>query len=82
MKTSKKDYTELTKIAKKLNMVPYIDRWGKTIKGQYTLDLHNAPIDLSACDNEEKSILLAALQQLSKDVDDSFHDSIERSFMD
>lgn len=73
-----KDYTRMTQIALMCGLVPYVNRWGKTQEGVYTLKGLDAPIDLSACKEDEKSVLRTALQQLSERVDDSNNDTIER----
>lgn len=81
MKDTPRDYTKLTEIAKLLGIIPYINRWGQIEAGKYTLEGYDAPIDLSACAEDEKSILKTALVQLSKQVDDSYHDAIERDLI-
>jgi hypothetical protein len=82
MKTKDLDYTELTLMAKSLGMVPHTNRMGQIVKGKYTLEGYEAPVDLSACAKDEKSILLTAIQQLSNSVNESYHNGIERDFID
>lgn len=82
MKKNERNYDNLTEIAKKLNLVPHLDRFGNAVEGSYTLEGYEAPIDLSACEEDEVSILKTALEQLSKSIDDAYHMSIERDFLD
>ena len=82
MKNTPRDYTILTLIAKACGMVPHKDRFGTTRDGVYTLEGLEAPVDLSACAEDEKSILKTALKQLSEEVDDAEHNAIERDFQD
>ncbi len=82
MKDSPRDYTKLTAIAKFCGMIPYTDRMGKIVDGKYTLKGLEAPIDLSACAEDEKSILITALRQLSEQADEEYHRNIERDFQD
>ena len=64
MKHTQKDYTKLNLIANKLGFVQYIFK--KEIKeGFYTLKGLDAPIDLTACGEDEISILKTAVRQLS-----------------
>ncbi len=71
-----KDYTTLTAIAAHCGMVPFKDRSGVIIPGLYTLEGFHAPVDLSACAEDEKSILKTALKQLSENADNHFHMAI------
>lgn len=71
------DYSRLTAIAKHCGLVPYVEN-DKVIAGMYTLEGLNAPVDLSACAEDEKSILRTAVRQLSEQADDSYHRGIER----
>ncbi len=82
MKFRNKDYTRLTAMAKNCGMIPYMNRWGKIEEGKYTLEGLEAPIDLSACAEDEKSILRTAVRQLSEQVDESYHNAIERDLRD
>ena len=78
MKDTPRDYTKLTEIAKSLGMMPHKNRWGMVEAGKYTLYNFHAPIDLSACAEDEKSILKTALRQLSERADNAYNDAIER----
>lgn len=82
MKAQKRDYTVLTQIAEKCGLKPFVDRMGRNPEGQYSFGHLYAPVDLSACAEDEVSILKTAVEQLSKDVDESYHNSIERDFLD
>lgn len=82
MKKNGRNYDNLTEIAKKCNLVPHLDRIGHIVEGSYTLEGYEAPIDLSACAEDEVSILKTALEQLSKFIDDVYHMSIERDLLD
>lgn len=82
MKKIKFDYTNMTKLAEKLGLVPYIGRGGRVEEGKYTLEGLNAPVDLSACAEDEISILKTALKQLSEESDNAYHMSIERGLAD
>lgn len=82
MKKNERNYDNLTEIAKKCNLVPYSNRFGRTFEGSYSLQGCEAPIDLSACAEDEVSILKTALEQLSKSVDDAYHSSLERDLLD
>jgi hypothetical protein len=77
--TGQRDYSILTRHAKNCGMVPYTNRFGKIEEGKYTLEGLNAPIDLSACAEDEKSILRTAVKQLSEQIDEAYHNSIEKS---
>jgi hypothetical protein len=66
MKDTPRDYTRLTAMARYCGMIPYVNSCGKTEEGKYTLEGFEAPIDLSACAEDEKSILRTAVRQLSK----------------
>ena len=81
MKQTPIDYTRITEIAKHCGMIPYTNRYGKIEEGKYTLEGFEAPIDLSACAEDEKSILRTAVAQLSKQVDEAYQDAIERDFL-
>lgn len=82
METQEKDYTIMTAIAGFCGLVPYVDRWGKIKEGVYTIEGLHAPVDLSACAEDEKSILKTAMRQLSEIIDNSFHMAIERDILD
>jgi len=82
MKDTPTDYEKLTAIAKHCGMVPYKNRWGISEEGKYTIDGLFAPVDLSACAEDEKSILRTALIQLSKQIDESYYDAIEKDFLE
>lgn len=77
MKPTKRDYTRLTQIAKYCGLIPYTDSVGNVRKGFYTIEGLEAPVDLTACAEDEKSILKTALRQLSEQADESFHNRIE-----
>lgn len=81
MKNTNRDYSVLTQIAKHCGMIPFVDRMGNVKLGFYTLEGFHAPIDLTACAEDEKSILRTALKQLSEQSDNAYHDAIERDFM-
>ena len=72
------DYTSVTKTAKALGFTPYKNRWKKLIAGVFTLNGYHSPVDLSACANDELSILKTATLQLSKKVDEQYHLMIEQ----
>ena len=72
------DYTAITKTAKALGFTPYKNRWGKHLAGVFTLNGYHSPVDLSACANDELSILKTATLQLSKKVDEQYHLLIEQ----
>lgn len=78
MKDTPRDYTKLTAIAKHCGMVPYTNRAGQIVVGKYTLKGLEAPVDLSTCAEDEKSILRTAVRQLSEQVNESYHDAIEK----
>ncbi len=78
MKDTQRDYTKLTAMAKHCGIIHYTNRWGKIQEGKYTLEGFEAPIDLSACAEDEKSILRTAVRQLSEQADESYHNAIER----
>jgi hypothetical protein len=80
METQEMDYSRMTIIAGYCGLVPYTDRFGKVKEGVYTIEGLNAPVDLSACAEDEKSILKTALRQLSEIVDESYHMGIERDY--
>ena len=82
MKDTPRDYTTLTIIAGHCGLIPYTDRYGKIVEGRYTLKGLNAPIDLSACAEDEKSILRTAVRQLSEQVDEAHHNAIERDLQE
>ncbi len=73
-----RDYSTLTQIAKFCGLVPYVGRTGQVEAGKYTMEGLNAPVDLSACTEDEKSILKTALKQLSEQADEAYHNNIER----
>ncbi len=82
MKNNKnKDYTKLTAVCAGLGIVPCTDTRCQIIPGFYELKPYNAPIDLTACGEDEISILKTALYQFSKQADDDWHNAIEKSFM-
>ena len=72
----------MTIIAGYCGLVPYVDRWGKIKEGVYTIEGLHAPVDLSACAEDEKSILKTALRQLSEQAEESYQNAIERHFLD
>lgn len=76
------DYTAMTAHAKNCGLVPYTDRWGKLKEGFYTMEGLEAPVDLTACALDEKSILRTALRQLSEQSDKAHHNSVERNLRD
>jgi len=82
MKPTKRDYTILTQIAKHCGMIPYTDRFGMIKEGLYSLEGFEAPIDLSACAEDEKSILKTAVKQLSEQADEAYHNAIEKYLAD
>jgi hypothetical protein len=82
MKTTNRNYLVLTHIAKRCGMIPYTDRMGKVKDGFYTLEGLDAPIDLTACAEDEQSILRTAVRQLSELADEAYHASIERDLQD
>lgn len=82
MKKNERNYDNLTEIAKKCNLVPHTNRFGRASEGVYTLEGYEAPIDLSACAEDEISILKTALEQLSKSIDDAYHMAIESDLLD
>ncbi len=82
MKDTPRDYTKLTGIAKFCGMIPYTNRMGKIEDGKYTLEGFEAPIDLSACAEDEKSVLKTAVRQLSEEVNESYHNGIEKDLQD
>jgi len=77
MKDTPRDYTKLTAIAKNCGMVEY-KKWGVIQQGIYTIEYLEAPVDLSACAEDEKSILKTVLKQLSDSIDNSYHEALER----
>ncbi len=77
MKPIKRDYQELTAHALNCGMEPFKNRNGNIEEGIYTLIGKNAPVDLSACAADEKSILRIALKQLSEQADELYHAGIE-----
>lgn len=77
MKDTPRDYTKLTAIANNCGMVEY-KKWGVIQQGIYTIEGLEAPVDLSACAEDEKSILKTALKQLSESIDNSYHEALER----
>ena len=82
MKKTNMDYTRLTAIAKNCGMIPHKNRMGVIQNGFYTLEGLEAPIDLSACAEDEKSILRTAVKQLSAQVDEAHHNAIEKDLQD
>lgn len=82
MKQTPIDYTKITAIAKHCGMIPYTNKYGKIEEGGYTIEGFEAQIDLSACAEDEKSILRTAVMQLSKQVDEAYQDTIEIDFLD
>ncbi len=81
MKKIPTDYTAMTAHAKNCGLVPHLNRDGSVKEGFYTLEGKHAPIDLSACALDEKSILRTALQQLSEQADEQYHAGIEQNLM-
>ena len=80
MKANKnRDYTILTQIAAHCGLVPYEGREGS---GKYSIEGLYAPVDLSACAEDEKSILKTTVKQLSEQVDEHFHSGLEKNFND
>ena len=82
METQEKDYTMMSILAGYCGLVPYIDRWGNIKDGVYAMAGLNAPVDLSACAEDEKSILKTAVKQLSEQIEESYQNAIERDLMD
>lgn len=79
MENEDRDYAALTEIAKHCGMVPYKNRWGEIEKGTYTTEGFEAPVDLSACKEDEKSILKTAVKQLSERLNEAYHDSLREA---
>ncbi len=79
MKKTLADYARLTEIAAHCGLVPHKYSDGKIKEGFYTMEGLHAPVDLSACAEDEKSILKTALKQLSEMADDSYHAGIEHN---
>ena len=77
-----RDYSRLTQFAANCGMVPWHDRMGNICPGFYTLEGKQAPVDLTACAEDEKSILKTALVQLSEEVTESWHNAIEKDLQD
>jgi hypothetical protein len=70
----------MTAIAGFCGLVPYVDRYGKLKEGVYTMEGLHTPVDLSACAEDEKSILKTALKQLSEQIEEYFHNNnVERA---
>ena len=82
MKTTQRDYTKMTELCEKLGMSKYTNRMGNVVDGFYTLNGMEAPVDLTACAEDETSILKTALKQLSEQCDESYHQSIEKDLAD
>ncbi len=78
MKETTRIYARLTATAKNCGMIPYKNRWGKIEDGIYTLEGFEAPVDLSACAEDEKSILRTAVRQLSEQAQASWDRMVER----
>lgn len=66
MKELNKDYTNMTAIAARLGLVPYN---GILNIGLYSYKGLNAPVDLSACAENEISILKTSVSQLSEHIE-------------
>ena len=78
MKPTKKDYSKINTITELLGLVRYRNRFNIVQEGFYTFsDLH-APIDLTACAEDEISILKTAVRQLAKQADNTYHNSLEK----
>lgn len=77
-----KDYTNLNRLAEKCGFVPSTNRMGQIELGIYTLKGYEAPVDLTECPENEFSILKTAVEQLSIQVNESYHNSIERDLLD
>ncbi len=77
MGKQKRDFTLLDICAGHCGLVPYYEYTGAKHRGLYSLPDKQAPIDLSECAEDEKSILKAALVQLSEKVNDDFWETIE-----
>lgn len=75
MNITNRDYTRMTEMAARCGMVPYI-QFNKVVPGRYTVSGLEAPVDLSACAENEKSILRTAVRQLSEEVDEIYWESI------
>lgn len=82
MKPIKRNYDTLTAICKGLRFIPYTNRLGNAVEGVYTLEGLHAPVDLSACAEDETAILKEAVSQLSQSTDDLYHVGIERDLND
>lgn len=78
MKDTPRDYTNLTAIAEYCGMTPYKDRFGILQPGEYSFKGLRAPVDLSACAEDEKSILRTAVEQLSQQIEDAYYEACER----
>lgn len=78
MKYKNRDYSKLTAIAAHCGMIPFQDRFGKMAEGVYTLKGFHAPVDLSACAEDEKSILRTAVKQLAERADEAYNNAIEK----
>jgi len=81
MKDTPRDYTNLTAIAKQCGLVPHISVFGQIHNGLYTLEGLNAPVDLSACAENEMSVLRTAVKQLSEIADENYHRGLENDLI-
>ncbi len=76
------DYTRLTDIAKSLGFVQHLELLLTPVPGFYTLNGFRAPVDLTACAEDEISIMKTAISQLSERVDADYWERIEESDRD
>lgn len=67
MKTGTRDYTNLNTVALKCGLLPYSVN-GDVIEGFYIRDGLKSPIDLTSCAEDEKSVLLTAVHQLTEQI--------------
>lgn len=80
MKKGNRDYTRLTEIAAHCGLEQFIDR-GNIEEGFYTMKGLHAPVDLTACVEDEKSILRTALKQLSEKESERWNEMIGRQML-
>lgn len=69
MKPTKRNYTIMDELCSKLGLEPYNPYLGSP-KGFYSYKGFKAPVDLTACAEDEISILKTAVSQLSEKLDD------------
>ena len=79
MKKTPNDYAIMNVLCEALGMKPFKNRMGIVEPGFYCYQNLHAVIDLSACAENEIAILKTALEQLSKNCDNSYSDAIERN---